>query len=111
MADGVHPSVQGVEAAGLQAVPDRVRRNAGFEQLRTCDNAVLTLGEPCDHPVRGKWDGLWGPSTYKPSHLAHDPDGADETATELAPSVPKFARTLDKRRTLFNHHVKCPPTS
>jgi hypothetical protein len=41
MPDGVHPSVQSVQPAALEAARDAVRADAGGEQLSLGDDAVL----------------------------------------------------------------------
>ncbi len=91
MAHGVHPAVKGVEPARLDPVLDRPRSDAGGEQLRTRDHPVLPAGERRDQLVDGKRDGFGPYSGPKASGLAHDPDRANQTATELTHSMPKFA--------------------
>jgi hypothetical protein len=80
-----------VKPAGLDPVPDRARGDACRHELGVLDDPVLPSREARDDLVDGNWDALSTYSGANPSRLAHAPDGADGTATELAPSVPMFA--------------------
>ena len=97
MAHGVHPAVNGVEPARPYAVLDRLGPHSRSEELRAVDHPMLPPREAGDHLVHAKWDGFGSYSTHNEAHLAHDPDRDRRAATELAPLVTKFARTLDKR--------------
>jgi hypothetical protein len=98
---GVHPSVNGVEPARPHPVLDRLGPDSRSEELRAADHPMLPAREPRDQLINAKRDTFGSHSTHNVTHLAHDPDRDRQTATELAPSVPKFARALDKRPTSY----------
>ncbi len=100
MAHGVHPAVKGVEAAGVDSPPDRTRSQTGGEKSLTAHDSVLPPGEHTDDRSGSKVVAFVPHSGINVTNLTHASDGADPNATELTPSVPKFAQSLDRRRYL-----------
>jgi hypothetical protein len=95
VAHGVNTAVKEVEPTAPHSALDGARVEASREQLRAPDHPVLPAGEGRDESVGAKV-AYFGPhSDPNEARLAHDPDRADQNATEHPPSVPPFAPTLD----------------
>jgi hypothetical protein len=109
VAHGVHPAVKRVEPARFDPPRDRPPANLRGHQLGSPDDAMLALREGRNHGVRPKVENFGTYTVLKFSTLAHAPDDADETATELAPSM----QTLNPHspKTLMTSRLSRPPSN
>jgi hypothetical protein len=109
VAHRVHPAVKRVELARSHASSDRARAHAHREQLISSDDAMLPRGQVADDHVRRKVAYFFPLSGTNQATLAHAPDHADENATELTPSVPKFEH--HSPNTLMTNRLSRPPSN
>jgi hypothetical protein len=105
VAHGVNPAVKRMESVPFEPSLDRPHADSRAKQLRTTDDPILSAGKRRDHLVRGKVAYFTPYTGVNEARLAHEPDRDPQTATEHPPSMPKFARTLDKISYLTQHLI------
>ena len=109
MAHGVHPAVKRVEPARLDPPLDRPRPMPAAINWRSGDDAMLPPREAGDHRVGAKVADFGPYTVLNYATLAHAPDDADEHATELTPSMPKFEH--HSPNTLMTSRLSRPPSN
>ena len=109
MTHGVHPAVKRVEPARFDPSRDRPPANPRGDQLGPPDDAVLALRKSRNHHVRPKVENFGTYTVLNFSTLAHAPDDADEPATELPLSMPKFKH--HSPNTLITRRLSRPPSN
>ena len=109
MAHGVNPAVKRVEAARSDSSLDRPGADSHGDQLRSRDDAVLPPSEAGDHLVGGKVVAFAPDGVVNVTTLAHAPDDADEPATEVPLSMPRFEHHSPK--TLITNRLSRPPSN
>ncbi len=70
---------------------------------------MLPPGKSRNHRVRPKVANFGTYTVLNYATLAHAPDDADENATELAPSMPKFEH--HSPNTLITNRLSRPPSN